>query len=321
MFNEYEISSAFKARFGKDASENTLIEALKNNKLTFQEIAALCKKLKDSNRKTMLDSFLADGCFFNQLINQNLISKKDVKYLLEKITKPHELKGLCENTPLVKYLIEQNIYNFQKFIDRCEKHHMQKNFWGQLELGILENLLKNESLFKELINNSLVNNEDLQYMLSNIDHWWEIDSLVNNHFLMKKLCENNLFELELLGQLEKILFKQHYLGTDSSNFFDYTEFRAQNHMYLRSSADGSFRKKDTSQIDHNFLEFIKTYKKLYKLSLNEKQLNEMFEITQNFELARDRLMHIVSNNLENNFSFDDLIQYLKKPEKKTLLNI
>lgn len=44
---------------------------------------------------------------------------------------------------------------------------------------------------------------------------------------------------------------------------------------------------------------------------------EKFEICV---ISKNRLIHIIENNLQDTYDFDSLMQYLKKKEKKNLIN-
>ena len=80
---------------------------------------------------------------------------------------------------------------------------------------------------------------------------------------------------------------------------------------------------------HTVFEYIEHYHKnneeILKLNeLNKKMYMHSYELTEvlkDNEIARNRLNEILANNLESTYDFDELMWYLKKPERRNLMNI
>ena len=59
----------------------------------------------------------------------------------------------------------------------------------------------------------------------------------------------------------------------------------------------------------------------YVRSFDEEQQIKMIERLKNNEVAQNRMLQIIDNHLKDNFNFESLMIYLKKPEKRNTLSI
>ena len=76
--------------------------------------------------------------------------------------------------------------------------------------------------------------------------------------------------------------------------------------------------------NEEILKLAELNKKVYMLNsfdLSLDQKLEFIELIEDNEIAKNRLKEIINNDLENEFDFDSLMDYLKKQEKKNSLNI
>lgn len=76
--------------------------------------------------------------------------------------------------------------------------------------------------------------------------------------------------------------------------------------------------KDESKIDRDLLKLNKLNKCLYKFDFYKEQKLELAEVLKNNEIAQNRLIQIIDNNLEDQYDFDSLKNLLTKDDDKKL---
>ena len=117
------------------------------------------------------------------------------------------------------------------------------------------------------------------------------------YILYLSILNEFILDTEIVDKFSEILNK---------NIFDFIEY-AEN-------------KRSTMKFKNNKLSKLNTLNR-YAYRFDEEQRLELIELIQNNEIAQNRLIRIVDNNLESNYDFDSLMNYLKKKEGKNLLNI
>ena len=206
----------------------------------------------------------------------------------------YELDSLSKNTILLKYIVDKNILSFKELVDKFKSIYE------------FDSLLGNKELFEKLIQNNRLTREDSRYLLNRIDKTYELRNLSHNTSLLKYILNEFVLNKEIVDRFDALVEKSRYrYGTLGiyviDTIFDLIEYWNKN--------------------DEEILKLNELNRKMCSFDLNDDQKLELIEILKNNEIALNRLIQIIDNQLESNFDFESLMNYLKKIEKKNLLNI
>ena len=80
-----------------DRFSEFLDEKFKNNEIDFKQLVDAVKSIKDYDNVSCLYKLLENKELFEELIQNNKLNTKDLKYLWSRIDNANELDGLCEN--------------------------------------------------------------------------------------------------------------------------------------------------------------------------------------------------------------------------------
>ena len=265
-----------------------------------------------------LIKLLKNAELFKELIDSNQLNEEDLKYLLNRIDTYDELDNLTENTILLKHIVDKNILSFKELVDKY------KNIENGFNNSCLQYLLSNKEIFNDLVLSNKLNKEDLRYLLNTIDNDLDLDSLCTNTSLIKHILNEFVLDKETVDKFNTIIENTSWCEVNSEvnnihNIFKLIEFYATHEW---DDEEEEYCRK--SRIDQELLELLELNKKVYLLStfdLNLNQKLDLSEVLKDNEITKNKLIQIVENNLESNYDFDSLMQYLKKKEKKNLINI
>ena len=266
-----------------DANVDLMHYVVVNKIVSFQDLVDVYK--------FDLPRLLKNKKLFEKLIESDALIQEDLRYLFTKISNSEELESLCKNALLLSHIVLK--CSFQELIDFLKKTK-DRTFHGPK--SALFQLMQDANPFSNWIDVNALTNEDLKYLLNNLENLTELRALCDHGPLIKKILSACILNTEFVDKFNKMCRNK-----KERNIFELIQ--AHNKFYPET------------------LELNKLNKVMYVFNLTEKQKSKMLELFKNDEIAQERLNHIVDNHLESQFDFESLMSYLKKQEKKNLINI
>lgn len=234
------------------------------------------------------------------------IENLDDSYLIEYVSKPDDngrpyLTGSFEDDNILN-LLNKDVYSFKEIVDKARSIYHPK--YKNIETCLMY-LLENEEIFKNLIKTDKLTKDDLRYMLSRIDNTIELFAITRNPLLLLTLLDKFVLTKEIVERFRPMLDAD----ADCKNrnihtIFDVIEDRS------------GYRKESKDILKLNELNR-KTYM-LNDFNLTENERDELRDSIQNDEVARNRMISLVENNLQDQYSFNQLKNLLTKDNDKKL---
>lgn len=264
---------------------------------------ALFRRVVDKFKSTRQLDALTAASVIVDICNCPIVDVCDLKYFLKKLTSTSQIRALVRNINLLLFLCNRGL--FREVVDCLKRPKSQ--YW-------LESLFDKEEFFEIAFAKSLLSFEDIKYLLNSINKSYEIEYLCRNQPLLEFSLKNYLIYTTLLNNIK---IDNGYFLIKKDGVFDISQqltkatSKAQNlfdvlriYIYHRQS---------------ELLDLVDFYEKLYeslKSSYRSEQFDELLNILDSSENARDLFTQIVMNNIFDQYDFKSLKNILTKDETK-----
>lgn len=276
----------FSIDFYDPKSLNNVLDLLKSKKISFQEVVEYTKTKKYTNRNFL--SLLASEQFFKYLLKENLLSKTELKYLLDNIKLDTQLKTLTENSYLFHHLLLGKDISFKELVDVFNSKHFKYNsFYSGLYYLVSNTVF--DCKFAYLIKNNILSKGDFKYLLGKIDDPDIITSLLMRKSKFLDYCfKNFLVDKHIIEKFDELI-------KDAQMTFLSSLLKPYEEMSLTT---------------------IKDYVLVSSLPYADDKKESIFNMIQNSDRAQSTLMQILDNNLIDQYDFEQLENLLNKDEEK-----
>lgn len=279
-------------------------------------------------RNGCLRIILEDKKLLLELIAKNVLTSTDVQYLFERLNSNEEGRILSHHDAFIVSLIENKLCTFQDIV------RVVKNIREDEDDSCLSSLLCNFVIFNTLLEQTLLDEHSLIFLLNNIDSYYELNYFcsVENEMLIKKVLTRNLLDFSLINRYNSILSKRFsHNEITEYNFFNmiYQKVLCKKSSYNNSSKlvidEETNKFVRRREINPRLLVLLNRAVSLYvansfeKLNFDERK--EIAKITNHSEKAKKKLLQIVNSNLQDQYDFETLKNLLTKEEKKKRLKL
>lgn len=260
---------------------------LLTNTISFREFIG---NLRKTNQ---LPYILTNDEFFKTLDKSDLLDLKNLTTLWN-ATDPKDTTSLRPNVWLTQKLLEENITDFRTLVNRFKNK------------GKLQYFMRNEELFKELLKTQTISDDDIKYLLKQLETKEEILGLCEySDGLAKHVLKNFLLDVDLLTQYN-VALKDHTVFYHL-DFYAKTDYVTYDEIESRRV----FKYKEEENIDKELIDLISLNRVMHCFELTHEAKKELFNFILNNEGTLNILTTLVESHLKSSFdNAEDVKLYL-----------
>lgn len=186
---------------------------------------------------------------------------------------------------------------------------------GASHYGLSALLHYNNQILVKWYEQGLIRNDDVQDLIMNLTAIRELDDFARHCEFLNIVLKNCLLTKEHLDHLDSVV--QLDIKNDSwcsyrkiENIFDYIEYFQSS---TQSTMNSSF-----SELETENKTLLANVRKICSLNYSDDELKQIFEILKGSKTSSDTLMSIIDNNVQDQYSFTQLVDILTREDKKKL---